>query len=134
MLTNPVTLEVDDLSIAGRLYLPDGRRPRPTVCVCHGIPAGRLPDPADGGYPLLAETICREGLAVFIFNFRGTGASGGNFDITGWTRDLKAAVKEVVGTCMSMGVTVDQDDPKMIIREIDEGKHDEYLVKGRTEQ
>lgn len=29
---------------------------------------------------------------MFIFNFRGTGASGGNLDILGWTRDLKAAI------------------------------------------
>ncbi len=63
----------------------------PTVCVCHGIPA-HLPDPSDRGYPLLAERICREGFAVLIFNFRGTGASGGNLDILGWTRDLKAVI------------------------------------------
>ncbi|MFB0559588.1 MAG: alpha/beta hydrolase, partial [Dehalococcoidales bacterium] len=50
------------------------------------------PDPSDRGYPLLAERICRLGFAVFIFNFRGTGASGGNLDILGWTRDLKAAI------------------------------------------
>ena len=41
---------------------------------------------------MLAERICREGFAVFIFNFRGTGASGGNLDILGWTGDLKAAI------------------------------------------
>jgi len=42
---------------------------------------------------LLAERICREGFAVLIFNFRGTGASSGNLDILGWTRDLKAAIE-----------------------------------------
>jgi len=41
---------------------------------------------------LLAERICREGFAVLIFNFRGTGDSSGNLDILGWTRDLKAAI------------------------------------------
>jgi hypothetical protein len=29
---------------------------------------------------------------TLIFNFRGTGDSGGNFDILGWTRDLEAAL------------------------------------------
>ncbi len=82
---------MDGINIAGRLYLPDGQIPCPTVCVCHGVPAG-IPVPADGGYPLLAERICHEGFAVFIFNFRGTGASGGNFDMPGWTRDLQAVV------------------------------------------
>ncbi len=93
MVTRTVVLEVDDLKIAGRLYLP-GRVDQtlyPAVCVCHGIPSGS-PTPGDGGYPLLAERICHEGFAAFIFNFRGTGVSGGNLDILGWTRDLEAAI------------------------------------------
>ncbi len=88
-----VTLEADGIRLAGQLCLPsEGNRPLyPTVCVCHGIPA-RLPDPSDRGYPLLAERICQEGFAVLIFNFRGTGASHGNLDMLGWTRDLKAVI------------------------------------------
>ncbi len=91
MLTRDFTLEVDGLDIFARLYLPAGKMLYPVVCVCHGIPAG-IPDPSDRGYALLAEQICRHGFAVLLFNFRGTGASGGNFDILGWTRDLKAVV------------------------------------------
>lgn len=91
MRTEPVALEVDGLNIVGQLYLPTGNMPYPTVCVCHGIPA-RIPDPSDRGYPLLAEQICQHGFAVLIFNFRGTGASGGNLDMLGWTRDLRAVV------------------------------------------
>ena len=91
MITKNVTLEVDGLNIVGLLYLPGSEIPYPTLCVCHGIPAG-IPDPNNRGYPLLAERICREGFAVFIFNFRGTGASGGNLELSSWTRDLKAAI------------------------------------------
>ncbi len=91
MIRKTIALEVDGLNIIGQLYLPDSNTPYPTVCVCHGIPAN-VPDPGDRGYPLLAERICREGFAVLIFNFRGTGASSGNLDILGWTRDLKAAI------------------------------------------
>jgi dipeptidyl aminopeptidase/acylaminoacyl peptidase len=87
----PVSLEVDGITIAGQLYLPEGRMPYPAVCACHGIPAD-IPDPADRGYALLAEQISGHGLAVFIFNFRGAGASGGNLDMPGWTRDLRAVV------------------------------------------
>jgi fermentation-respiration switch protein FrsA (DUF1100 family) len=65
--------------------------------VCHGVPSGNPPDPGDGGYPVLAEQICREGFAVLIFNFRGTGESSGNLDILGWTRDLQAAVDYLWG-------------------------------------
>ena len=92
-MVKPVVLEVDGIKIVGQLYLPDegNQTPHPTVCICHGIPAERR-DARDGGYHLLAKRICRQGFAVFIFNFRGTGASGGNLDILGWTRDLKAAI------------------------------------------
>jgi len=92
MIKKAVVLEVEGITISGRLYLPGDKAPYPALCVCHGIPSGNPPDPADGGYPLLAETICREGFAVFIFNFRGTGASGGNLDMLGWTRDLQAVI------------------------------------------
>ena len=91
MLIKDITLEVDGLNIVGHLYLPADGTSYPTVCVCHGIPA-QPPDPSDRGYPLLAERICHQGFAVFIFNFRGTGASGGNFDILGWTRDLRGVI------------------------------------------
>jgi fermentation-respiration switch protein FrsA (DUF1100 family) len=91
MLTRDFTIKVDGIDISGRLYLPAGDMPYPTVCVCHGIPA-HVPDPNDRGYPLLAEQICRHGFAVLIFSFRGTGASGGNLDMLGWTRDLKAVI------------------------------------------
>jgi dipeptidyl aminopeptidase/acylaminoacyl peptidase len=87
----PVSLKVEGITIAGQLYLPEGKAPYPAVCACHGIPAG-IPDPNDRGYALLAEQIVPHGLAVFIFNFRGAGASGGNLDMAGWTRDLKAVV------------------------------------------
>jgi len=91
MSKKTVVLKVDGVDILGQLYLPADKSRYPTVCVCHGIPAG-TPDPGDRGYPGLAERICHEGFAVLIFNFRGTGVSGGNLDLLGWTRDLKAII------------------------------------------
>ena len=44
-------------------------------------------------------------------------------------RDLKAAVKEILGTSVSMGVTVEGKDPRAVQKEIDEGKHDALLAK-----
>ena len=41
----------------------------------------------------------------------------------------KAAVKEILGTCVSMGVTVEGKDPREVQKEIDEGKHDAVLEK-----
>jgi fermentation-respiration switch protein FrsA (DUF1100 family) len=92
MLKDFIVLEVDGIAIVGQFYLPSNNISCPVVCLCHGIPSGNPPDPGDGGYPALAEKICRDGFAVLIFNFRGTGDSGGNLDILGWTRDLQAAI------------------------------------------
>lgn len=44
-------------------------------------------------------------------------------------KTLKLAAKEVLGTCVSMGVTVEGRDPRELQKEIDEGKHDELLSK-----
>jgi len=43
--------------------------------------------------------------------------------------NLKAAVKEVLGSCVSMGVTVDGKDPRDVQKEINEGKHDSIIGK-----
>ncbi len=39
-------------------------------------------------------------------------------------KTFKSAVKEVIGTCVSMRVKVEGKDPKEIIQEIDAGKYD----------
>jgi large subunit ribosomal protein L11 len=41
---------------------------------------------------------------------------------------LKAAVKEVMGTCVPMGVTVEGLDPRECQKAVDEGKFDEALA------
>lgn len=43
-------------------------------------------------------------------------------------KTLQARVKEVVGTCVSMGIKVDNKDPKEVQREIDEGVYDSLLT------
>ena len=40
---------------------------------------------------------------------------------------LKSMVKEVLGTCVSMGVTVEDNDPREIQKNIDNGEWDELL-------
>ncbi len=97
MFKDFVVLEVDGIAIVGQVFLPDKKSLYPAVCLCHGIPSGEPTEPGDGGYPLLAEKICRDGFAVLIFNFRGTGGSGGNLDILGWTHDLQAAIDYLWG-------------------------------------
>lgn len=100
MITRDVTLNSDGIDITGRLYLPhdDSGAVFPAVCISHGIPSGNPSDPNDGGYPRLAERVCVRGYAVFIYNFRGCGTSGGNLDIGGWKHDLKTAI-DYLGSC-----------------------------------
>jgi large subunit ribosomal protein L11 len=42
-------------------------------------------------------------------------------------RTLKGAAKEVMGTCVSMGITVEGKDPRDVQKEVDEGKFDDIL-------
>jgi large subunit ribosomal protein L11 len=44
-------------------------------------------------------------------------------------RDLKETLKEVLGTCVSMGVTVEGRKAREVIKEVEQGKHDS-LLKG----
>ena len=46
---------------------------------------------------------------------------------TSLAKGTKSTVKEILGTCVSMGVTVDGKNPREVQREIDEGKHDEEV-------
>jgi len=43
-------------------------------------------------------------------------------------RTLRGATKEILGVCVSMGVTAEGKDPREVQREIDEGKYDTMLA------
>jgi large subunit ribosomal protein L11 len=45
---------------------------------------------------------------------------------------LKGAAKEILGTCITMGVTVEGKDPREVQKEIDDGNYEE--VFGKTEE
>ena len=38
------------------------------------------------------------------------------------SRELKGNVKEVLGTCVAVGITVDGKSPKEVQKDVDEGK------------
>ena len=48
-------------------------------------------------------------------------------------KTLKAAVKSVLGTARSVGLTVDGKDPKDVIKEVDSGLYDEVIAKYEDE-
>ena len=49
------------------------------------------------------------------------------------SRDLKAAVKNVVGTCVSLGILIENKHPNEIQKEIEDGKYDEEIKSEKTE-
>lgn len=48
-------------------------------------------------------------------------------------RDLKAAVKSVVGTCASLGILIENKPAKEIEKEISEGKYDKEISQEKTQ-
>jgi large subunit ribosomal protein L11 len=44
-------------------------------------------------------------------------------------KDLKAKVKQVLGTCLSLHLFVDNKDPRDVIKEVDKGIYDSYFEK-----
>jgi large subunit ribosomal protein L11 len=48
-------------------------------------------------------------------------------------RDLKSAVKTVVGSCLSLGILIENKNPVDIEREIEEGKYDKEIQEEKTE-
>ncbi len=44
-----------------------------------------------------------------------------------YAKTLVAAVKEVAGACVSMGVTVDSKEPKEFIKELDKGQYNKAI-------
>lgn len=46
-------------------------------------------------------------------------------------KTMKAAVKEILGSCVSIGVTVEGKDPKELQQQIDEGKYDEIFSESK---
>ncbi|MFB6137704.1 MAG: 50S ribosomal protein L11 [Halobacteriaceae archaeon] len=43
--------------------------------------------------------------------------------------DLKQAAKEVAGTCVSLGVTIDGEDAREFARKVDEGEYDDLFAE-----
>ena len=45
-----------------------------------------------------------------------------------YAKSIKSGVKEVVGSCVSMGVKVENQDPRLFMKEIESGKYDKQFA------
>ena len=95
------TVVSDGIRIRGWILFPVAKPARlyPVVVICHGIPGSGTARPRnDPGYEGFAQELVDTGVAAVVFNFRGCGDSGGDFDMMGWTRDLDAVLDRVLNT------------------------------------
>jgi large subunit ribosomal protein L11 len=46
-------------------------------------------------------------------------------------KNLKSKVKQVLGTCLSLHLLVDNKDPREVIKEIDQGVYDKYFEENK---
>lgn len=91
----------DGIELVGHLARPSGSSPpRATVLLCHGYPDASVGAAGAGGdLGELADRIASTmGWLAFTFSFRGCGASGGNFSLSGWMHDIVAAADELRDT------------------------------------
>lgn len=93
----------EGLTLCGHVARPPApsggpRQPRHGLVICHGFPAGPGgAATAARSYPTLADRVAADtGWVVLTFNFRGTGASEGDFSLGGWVADLRAAVDHLL--------------------------------------
>ena len=98
-------IQSSGLRLSGHLAWPAApvTTPPPGLVLCHGFPAGPGGAATSGQtYPELADRLAADtGWAVLTFNFRGTGASEGDFSLAGWLDDLRAATDHLLAEGVS---------------------------------
>jgi uncharacterized protein len=102
-------IESGGLRLSGYVARPVGTAaPVPGLVLCHGFPSGPGGAATSGQtYPQLAERLSADtGWAVLTFNFRGTGTSEGDFSLSGWLDDLRAAIDHLLAVPEVSGVWV----------------------------
>jgi putative redox protein len=123
------TFVSNGLELACHVARPPGDvQPGPGVILCHGFPIETLDAQRSAGtFPQLMDRAASTlGCVTLTFNFRGCGASEGDFSLQGWIDDLRAAISHLmavsepsgvilVGTNTggSIAVCVGADDPRV---------------------
>jgi uncharacterized protein len=96
--------------LSSHLTVPSGSfsGQRQAVILCHGFPIGPIDARRSAGtFPQLIDRIAHDlGYVGLTFNFRGTGASTGDFSLQGWVDDLRNAIDYVVAETSSASVVL----------------------------
>lgn len=77
MQSEEIIFSNENIKLAGTLYKPGGKDPSPALVIVHPASAAERTDPF---YEHLKSELPQHGIAVLIFDRRGSGASDGNFE------------------------------------------------------
>jgi hypothetical protein len=90
--TADVTYRSGEITLAALLMLPASERPRPAAVIIHGSGTS---DRSHQWARAIAEELCRNGVAVLLTDKRGSGASGGDWRVAGFSELAEDALAGV---------------------------------------
>lgn len=89
MIVEETLVPSQSITLAGMLLKPETNIPSPAMVVVHPASGGKRSDPF---YDHLKSELPRHGIALLIFDRRGSGGSGGNFE----TADFDDLASDVI--------------------------------------
>lgn len=93
MISEEISFSNQNVRLSGTLHKPDSQPPHPAIVVVHPASGGERTDPF---YEHLKSELPRHGIAVLVFDRRGSGSSEGDFETTDFedlAGDVVAAVE-----------------------------------------
>ncbi len=97
-MQTPVVFENEGQKLFGMIHMPEGKGPWPGVVFCHGFTGHKIETHCI--FVKLAREMCRRGIAVLRFDFRGSGESEGLFEemtVQGEISDAGKALEFLAG-------------------------------------
>ena len=104
---DPVIFKSEGEKIVGTMFITDGEGPHPTILLLHGFPGNETNFD-------LAHTFKRAGFNVFVFHYRGTWGSSGEFSFENGITDTKNAIEFLRHPDVCKAYRIDPSDIRII--------------------
>jgi len=106
MISEKISFINQSIKLTGTLYKPESDQPCPAIVVVHQASGGDQTDPF---YDHLKAELPKQGIAVLVFDRRGSGGSSGDFQ----TADFDDLADDVVSAVEYLGSRSDIDGSKI---------------------